>query len=282
MELVLQIDESTGKLVAWVNVDDLSSYQDTDLYMYYGNSISCNQQAPELVWDSDYIHVWHLGDNLRDSAGFDDGTNYGTDSVTGKIGDARDFVSSQSDYIDWGDMAQPCDGVLDVATFECWINLDSITDDQRIANKYKSSGTKYQSYYIAVQEGKPRMSVIHSHGNNFEYMTDNIETPSGTWSHLAFAVTIGNIRNIDIYVNGFEKASDKTFTGTQPTVFYDRPLSDETGRVRFYESTPYSDMVIDEIRWSKIARSSEWISTEYNNQNDPSSFIEIGPEETGP
>lgn len=252
--------------------------------MYYGNSGCTSQQFSDAVWDSNYIHVWHMDglSTVYDSTGNDDGTNYGTDSVTGKIGDARDFVSSQSDYIDWGDMAQPCDGVLDVATFECWINLDSITDDQRIANKYKTSGTKYQSYYIAVKEGKPKMGAIYSHENSFYYTTDNVETPSDTWSHLAFAVTIGNIRNIDIYVNGFEKASNKTFTGTQPTVFYDRPISDETGRVRFYESTPYSDMMIDEIRWSKIARSSEWISTEYNNQNDPLNFISFGPEETGP
>ena len=35
---------------------------------------------------------------------------------------------------------------------------------------------------------------------------------------------------------------------------------------------------IDEVRISKIARSSEWISTEYNNQNDPATFCGFGSE----
>ncbi|MDD3735495.1 MAG: hypothetical protein PHO31_03440, partial [Candidatus Pacebacteria bacterium] len=36
---------------------------------------------------------------------------------------------------------------------------------------------------------------------------------------------------------------------------------------------------VDEIRFSNTARSPEWISTEYANQNDPASFYTIGQEE---
>jgi hypothetical protein len=39
---------------------------------------------------------------------------------------------------------------------------------------------------------------------------------------------------------------------------------------------------IDEVRISKINQSQQWISTEYNNQNDPYSFVSIGPEESSP
>ena len=38
---------------------------------------------------------------------------------------------------------------------------------------------------------------------------------------------------------------------------------------------------IDETRISNIARSADWIATEYNNQNDPNSFYSIGNEEIG-
>jgi hypothetical protein len=37
---------------------------------------------------------------------------------------------------------------------------------------------------------------------------------------------------------------------------------------------------LDEVRISKIARSSSWISTCYNNQNDPSTFYTVGAVET--
>ena len=44
----------------------------------------------------------------------------------------------------------------------------------------------------------------------------------------------------------------------------------------------YWDGILDELRVSNIPRSPTWISTEYNNQNDPSSFMSIGPEEPAP
>ena len=36
--------------------------------------------------------------------------------------------------------------------------------------------------------------------------------------------------------------------------------------------------IIDEVRISNIARSPEWISTSYANQNNPSTFLLIGEE----
>ena len=39
---------------------------------------------------------------------------------------------------------------------------------------------------------------------------------------------------------------------------------------------------LDEIRVMNIPLGSDWITTEYNNQNDPLNFINIGSEESGP
>jgi hypothetical protein len=36
---------------------------------------------------------------------------------------------------------------------------------------------------------------------------------------------------------------------------------------------------LDEVRVSKTARSADWVKTEYNNQNSPSSFYALGGEE---
>ena len=51
-----------------------------------------------------------------------------------------------------------------------------------------------------------------------------------------------------------------------------------------HDTTPLSEMdgYLDEVRVSDKKRSEEWISTQYNNQNDPSSFFSIGPEESAP
>ena len=53
-------DNSSGHLIAWVNVTNLSSNTDTNLYLYYGNQTCENQENPEDVWDSHYLMVHHL------------------------------------------------------------------------------------------------------------------------------------------------------------------------------------------------------------------------------
>ena len=52
------------------------------------------------------------------------------------------------------------------------------------------------------------------------------------------------------------------------------------GSSRYYDRL--YDGIIDDLRVSDVVRSSEWISTEFNNQNDPLNFYNIGPEESGP
>ena len=93
-------DSSTGELVAWVNIPALSSTVDIIFYMYYGNPDCSNQEFPEIVWDSSYCGVWHLDKFYDSTMNYNDGTNHGTDDVTGKIGSAKNFVSSNSEYID--------------------------------------------------------------------------------------------------------------------------------------------------------------------------------------
>ena len=57
--------------------------------------------------------------------------------------------------------------------------------------------------------------------------------------------------------------------------------TEDLGIAGVADGTLLFDGTIDEIRISSIARSSRWISTEYNNQNDPSSFLSFGLEEGG-
>jgi hypothetical protein len=47
-------------------------------------------------------------------------------------------------------------------------------------------------------------------------------------------------------------------------------------------SNVFTPGIIDEVRISNMARTQEWISTEYNNQNDPFSFLSFGLEESSP
>jgi len=112
-------DAVTGQLVVWVNVTTLSHADDTVIYMYYGNSSCADQQDITGTWDINYSGVWHMKDLLDSTANDNDGTNYGADFVTGDIDGSTDFVSANSDYIDYLDLSSYMN------TLQVWFKADT-------------------------------------------------------------------------------------------------------------------------------------------------------------
>ena len=96
-------DDESGELVAWVNVTQLSSSEDTILYLYYGNESCMNQENVYDTWDNGFEEVWHMGDvgSKIYTSIFDghNGTKVGTVLSNGKIGKAQDFEASNNNYI---------------------------------------------------------------------------------------------------------------------------------------------------------------------------------------
>ncbi len=268
---------SSGKLVAWVNITSLSSNVDTILYLYYSNPNCSSQQDPDNVWDSDYIHVWHLGESLKDSAGSDDGNDHGTSKVSGKIGQARDFEQSEHDYIDFGDMMQPTDGSLTTMTWEAWIKPE--TEDIPLMTKYNTQGsTKYGSYGIHLgYDGKFYNYAIQASGKYTQSITINDYSVVGQWVYLTSTWTLGGVNDIDPFINGSEVSDIQS--SSNGNYMQNTPITDDLGRYNPEAGTKYTDAVIDEVRWSKIVRSGAWINTSYNTMNDSSSFFSVGPEE---
>ena len=41
-------------------------------------------------------------------------------------------------------------------------------------------------------------------------------------------------------------------------------------------TAPAGSSYTDEFRWSNTVRSADWIATEYNNQNSPSTSLNVG------
>ncbi|MFW9875614.1 MAG: hypothetical protein ACFFG0_21130, partial [Candidatus Thorarchaeota archaeon] len=83
----------------------------------------------------------------------------------------------------------------------------------------------------------------------------------------------------EIFINGI--------SGTSITIgqWYHVAITDTTGVSASAldiarNSSLYYDGAIDEFRISKIARSEDWIATEYNNQKDPNNFYSVGAERT--
>jgi hypothetical protein len=272
-------ENTNGELVAWVNIPSLSDGVDTVLYLFYGNPSCGSQQFPGEAWDSDYIHVWHLGDSLRDSAGYNNGNNHGTSKVYGKIGESRDFERDDNDFIDFGDMTQPGDGSLTTMTWEAWVKPE--TQHIILMSKYDTSGTDYVSYFISfLKDGEFRICAYSAWGVNTNGYTVDSYSVVGEWVYLTGTFNLGAIKELNAFING-NKVSFSQISSSAG-VMQNIPVTDDLGRCRFEAGTVYTDAVIDEVRWSKVVRSDDWISTSYNTMNDPSNFFNVGPEESAP
>ncbi|MHA2248549.1 MAG: DUF2341 domain-containing protein, partial [Candidatus Hodarchaeales archaeon] len=271
LELFDQTYNSThAELVAWVRIPSLSATSDTDIIMRYGNDNIGSQENPEGVWDSYYAGIWHLNEDpsgtspqmLDSTINNNDGTSYGSmtsnDQVTGKIGGSLDFDES-NDYINSGDIAD----ITDEITIECWVQLPS----QRPVHTHPDIVGKdgqYKIYHDGDNDGYITFSVKTDLSQKWPGKTGN---PINTWIHV---VGTYDGSNALIYINGVEQTS-QALTGT---------IVQTTNPLRFgADPSNYFGGLVDEIRISNITRSAEWILTEYNNQNNPSSFISVGSEE---
>ncbi|MHA2203518.1 MAG: DUF2341 domain-containing protein, partial [Candidatus Hodarchaeales archaeon] len=272
-----------AQLIVWVRIPFLSTAFDTNITMYYGNLTMNSRQNPTGVWQSDYSGVWHLNEDpsgvppqIQDSTSpASDGVTYGTmtssDQVTGKIGDALDFDGS-NDYIDFGNPGEM--QITGEITVQAWFKVDFVGNDYLVA---KHGWDGFRGWDVSFDDDA---GIAPDGWIMFRYSPDGtIITTTGhervrvnQWYHV-----VGVFKPNDyskLFLNGTQVAIS---TSGVPPSMNDPALPLRIAR-RSDSATSYVNGIIDEVRISNIARSNEWILTEYLNQFDPSSFYAIGPE----
>lgn len=266
----------TGNLVTWVQVPSLSSIAATDIYLYYGNSSSSDQQNAAGVWDSNFKGVWHLKESGNGTAGeFKDGTsnvNNGqggggtpsqvpTQTSSGKVDYANTFDGT-SDYINIPYAVSLA--ITGDITVGAWVNLTSTASSWCYLG-YHSSKYEFGFY----NDAKPRFKPRNNSGTYFEVAASTAIT-TGSWHYI---VGVLNGANVILYVDGALVTSRSDFTGSLAEGGTSKNLvfgGTSTGK--------WLTGTIDEFHVSSSARSTGWIVTEYNNQNSPSTFYSVGPE----
>jgi hypothetical protein len=182
------------------------------------------------------------------------------------MGKAQNFDGS-NDYIDTVDF-----DIDDDFTISLWINPSSTEYGQAFIGKHKSGedeniltfaywkGSNYKGYSFNIRNSVYRGGVINTGWHQMVYVGEKISP---------------TVTKATVYKNG--------------AVLWQHNLSKVAGNVigrpwtigQDWDSirTDFFNGIIDEVRIANNIKSSEWISSEYSNQNDPSGFLSFGPEE---
>jgi biopolymer transport protein ExbB len=263
---------TTGEYVAWVRIPVLEYDADRDIYMYYGNSSITTDPSSTAVWDANYEGIWHLNE-ATDATNIDatSNTNNGTPEQSpttdvGKIGDALDFNTGTPQTR----ITIPADASLDLTipaqwSISAWVMPTVAYASQDNWPTVYAYGNWRASLGLSRQEGPD--GAVENWINDNEVVTGTNTISIDNWGYIVVTFAPDFTR---VYLNGAWEASiARTDPTTGGQMSYIGPPSDANGDFLG---------LIDEVRVSSTNRSADWIATEFNNQNDPSSFYSVGAE----
>ncbi|HEY4508763.1 MAG TPA: LamG domain-containing protein [Candidatus Paceibacterota bacterium] len=266
---------STGVVNYWVKIPTLSTSSDTAFYMCYGEpTITTDQSAATSVWDSNYKGVYHIPDgttlaspSLDSTSNARNGTLTNTPVVaTGQIdGGVRFNNGVTNQYIN----TTHSSGLSSNFTLSMWIKPEAFSGNP-LASEVASYSNYYASLEIVNATNKIRVEMYDGTNNPFADSTTSLST--SVWQYIVMTRNTSDDK-IYVYFNGVNEANATDTTTSTPTY-----SAFNIGK-QVNVDRPYSGY-LDEVRVSSVARSTDWITTEYNNQSSPSTFYTIGSQTT--
>jgi hypothetical protein len=255
---------TSGRLVAWVNIPLLSAEKDNEIFMYYGNPDSPEQQDPKGTWNKNFSMVQHLEETI--------GLDY--DST----GNANDGVYTGSgQYADgWIDGADRFNGTSNNVKIPHNDTL-SFTGDFTLETWVCPASVPQYTRHLVSKDGEYILQI----NGNFVFFVPGVgdvtsvtKPAKDVWMQVTAVFHRGNgltPNTLDLWINGELESS---FTG------YGTPTN--TKNALFLASGDglhYFGGTMDEVRLSDTARPKEFIQTGFNNQSKPEAFYKVGDEE---
>lgn len=269
-------DPDVGRLYCWVQIAELIAGNNpglNELYFYYGGNTLHNPASEESrgIWSSGYQQVWHMDLGAYPATSFSALHSVGNDVVGNPAMNAANFVPG---FIGTGTafngtsdaMSAPIDTNRKL-NVSAWIKLAQYGKEQVILTN-DSAGNGYRIRVNA--QGKLVFDIILSGSVNSHIAFETL--PEQTWTYIC-VIFDGMLKRI--YINGLYKGG-----GVAPVLKKDAGGTIKIGSSR--QNEHYFKGFIDELRIANIARTLEWVSTEYRNQFDPSGFICVSAEEVNP
>lgn len=268
---IVEID-TTGDTGRLYFKGDISSSTDTVFKIYYGNASAAEPAAAaangsEAVWSNGYEAVWHLTETPSSGsyANLDStGNGYGliasgttpTLNTSGKFGNAVTFSAGRLSSSNNWTPTQPM-------TNEAWIYVTGSGNMTVLGNGVDSS---FNRRNLLMYQGT---KVQHTEAGGD--VRSNTTLSKNVWNYVATTkASGGGSGSVTLYNNGVEP-SVTLFTTPSTGNGTSNPL--RLGRNNANSESFVGSM--SEARLSNVERSADWISTQYTNHNDTSSFYTI-------
>lgn len=269
---------TTGQLVVFFQVGTLPSTAGADLvvYCFFGDAAVNTQQntgsfSPSNVWDTNYKGVYHLGDgsslNTQDSTsgGLGNGTNIAASATSGKNDGAGSFSAGSKGI----GLANPTVHYSSI-TLEAWFQSTTLTPpdgNSFIVGKGFELGTSSIEYELSCGRTSGKMTFSCYNGSFHGVNPSSASFTTNTWTHV---VGTFDGTNWKLYVNGSIDTTVSDATHPTNSVNYSIGFDDFSGNNERLSGK------IEEVRISNIARTADYVTANYNNQNAPTTFVIMG------
>ncbi|WP_109830713.1 DUF2341 domain-containing protein [Reichenbachiella versicolor] len=263
---------TTGEVVAWVKIPTLST-TDVEITMFYGNSAIMFDQSSTTTWNSNYQAVWHMGsDNYEDGTANNlDGVDQGANDTDGIIGRAASFDGSSNVKV--ADVSLLSFDRTDSYTISAWYKG---TDSGKTIAGIVDDNANSHGYDLYISTGNGLIGWQGDNAGNREYIRDNDAINDDSWHYL---VVTWDGASGQAYVDANTNNTTTQSVGTigndiSPNVSF--TIGSRSSGAAIARSITGD---IDEVRVSNTARSADWITTEFNNQSNPSAFVTVAADQ---
>ena len=251
--------------------------------MFGNTAISTSTERVPFTWDSSFTGVWHLGQDptgtapqMTDStSNANDGTSASATTATGEIGSGVATDGSTS-YVSFNSGSSLDVGSGNDFTYSAWVKT-SDADGAIFSLRSSTNSSPVLDIMVGMDGASTNanklMALVRDDGGSG--LGDAVESATpfndGNW-HLVNVTRSGTTLNV--YDN-----TTLVGTATIPSSSISSDLRDLGTEGRWVQdnytsaSNEYLAATFDELRASTTARSLDWITTDYNSQSSPSTFI---------
>ena len=257
-EIHVKVGTLTSSTVIYADYDGVrSDYAVTDTY------------GRNAVW-SGYNGVFHNGDATTSTVGDSTSNGYtGNKSAANQPVEADAKLSKGQSFtntswrIDHGTTLGNGNNI----TVSAWVRFTNLTGERPVLSK--GAVGNYQFIFIVRSDGSLDLIQWTSVGANYRRtQTATGEVASNTWYLIHGVLREGSGNASIIYSNGSQRQTNSGTSGTWATSasgnFRQGLRGDNAGGGMLG--------IIEEVRIAPTNLSADWITTEYNNQNNPGTF----------